>query len=570
MYNPVKVYALIPLVLFLIITACCCAEETAYRGAVWQKGKEIKFAGLPVLEPGEETFNYYQGVLWTKGENVHWVVDNGKKQYALLRWNAITGKTERVCKSDSRIRGAAYVPEENTLILRKTSVIEFYDNNTLEPVRSMPFERIDYWWQDITVQDGRLYAVSGEDGIAVFNLATGEKLKTLKYGKEKVQRLFPAGNKKLWLWSSYWGARLYLYNTETGKIELETFSNLGHRLFFMASAADDGSLGIYDPDGKVFTRLIHKGRMWIDTGREHEILGDGLAYRDGPLNEKVTASFTILPAGDEGPAEAVFAIPLNSFAQSLDHEKFPGGGEYFTDDLGNRYVRFSINELKKGRKINSVFYQADVKRWQVWFDLDRIVSGDRINVPDNLKQYLQNEKAFALDDPSVKALYASRFAKLLPLSARIEAIYNFARDEIKDVWDEKNDYMPVIIKHMHGGCTEHSYFQIAMLRLAGLPARFNWNYFPQEEGDEMEFNHKFAEVWLPASGWVPLEPLGRRLMPGQTSNHHFFFAVRKAPGNEWFKGWDRIGYYTGKNASKLWESAPIGVTWKLTVAADGR
>ena len=72
----------------------------------------------------------------------------------------------------------------------------------------------------------------------------------------------------------------------------------------------------------------------------------------------------------------------------------------------------------------------------------------------------------------------------------------------------------VILGNMHGGCTEHSYVQIAMLRLSGLPARFNWNAFPDHEKQELDFNHKHAEVWFPESGWIPLEPLGMRMMAG--------------------------------------------------------
>lgn len=53
-----------------------------------------------------------------------------------------------------------------------------------------------------------------------------------------------------------------------------------------------------------------------------------------------------------------------------------------------------------------------------------------------------------------------------------------------------------------GVCQDHAHIFIAAARLAGLPARYVSGYLLLEEQEESEAHHAWAEVKLPALGWV--------------------------------------------------------------------
>ena len=54
----------------------------------------------------------------------------------------------------------------------------------------------------------------------------------------------------------------------------------------------------------------------------------------------------------------------------------------------------------------------------------------------------------------------------------------------------------------HGVCQDHAHIFIAAARLAGLPARYVSGYLLLEDEQDSEAHHAWAEVKLPALGWV--------------------------------------------------------------------
>ncbi len=504
----------------------------------------------------------------TEGGYVHWIISyiqEDVNMYAVLRWNMHTGKTERVLETDTRIRSMAYSFEEDALVLRKWNNLEFYDNETLELKRSMEFEKLQNWWKDMCIVNNRIITIEPDTGaLIIFDMETGEKLNTLDCGKDKIQRLYGAGENQVWLWSSYWGNRIYLLNINNGQIIKETRYVGNHSIFFFAKELAENRLGVFDINNNVFKVLQQEGRMWIDITESYEVLGDDLAFRYLAIKERISGEFIINNSGETmEPREAIFVIPLNTYGQRLENESFPQGGTIVYDSLGNRYLSIIIPEITMDSTYSKTFYRADLIRWLVYFNLEKIGNTNTIDIPESLNIYLENDKnIFFLDDERVIDLYTTSFEPLPALNLRVDAIYDFARDEIDDEWDGRSDNVPGIISNMHGGCTEHSYVQVAMLRLSNLPARFNWNAYPDKDLPEINFNHKHAEVWFPEVGWLPMEPLGAEIMAGLGAHYHFIFTVNATLGNEFFDTYDRIAAYTGPNNWDLWNYAPIIVNWK--------
>ncbi|MBN2444296.1 MAG: transglutaminase domain-containing protein [Spirochaetales bacterium] len=560
----IKYPRIIILIIISLGSVFPCSALSAYPDPGWKKIDGPHFAAPPVLIENEEIDNYYQGAVWSKGGFVHWIVFYAIDSYAILRWNMNTGAASRVLQTDSRIRSMAYDFKEDALVLRKSKTLEYYDNTTLKLIKTLSFEKLDNWWRDMTILDTTIVTIERETHqLGIFDKVTGEKIKTMDTGKEKVQRLFRGENEQVWLWSSYWGTRLYLFDLKTGKIQKETRTTVPHRNFFMAKMMGNNILGVFNPVNNTFDVLMQEGGMWINTAGGYEMLGDHLGFRFSPLKEEVTGEILIdkptetLPSGD-----VITLLPQNTYGQILENGSNLLKGSLLTDEPGNTYLRITLPEIKKGESYKKAFYRGALTRWYVYFNLEKLPRKNKINTPQLLQLYLEDDDRICLTDKQVVKVYEDRFETISSLPQRVEAIYNFARDEMEKVWDGKTDKVPGILENMHGGCTEHSYVQIAMLRLSGLPARFNWNAFPDPESKDISFNHKHAEVWFPESGWIPLEPLGARLMAGSAADYHFIFAVHVHLGNPYFDRYDRVAAYAGNDKWEKWEIAPIIITWK--------
>ncbi|MFC1475673.1 transglutaminase family protein, partial [Candidatus Zixiibacteriota bacterium] len=68
---------------------------------------------------------------------------------------------------------------------------------------------------------------------------------------------------------------------------------------------------------------------------------------------------------------------------------------------------------------------------------------------------------------------------------------------------------PTVLERGSGSCSEYSFVFIAMSRAAGLPARYAGSVAIR--GDDASTDnvfHRWAEVYLPNIGWVPIDPSG--------------------------------------------------------------
>ena len=68
------------------------------------------------------------------------------------------------------------------------------------------------------------------------------------------------------------------------------------------------------------------------------------------------------------------------------------------------------------------------------------------------------------------------------------------------------DVPEVVLKRGKGSCSEYTFTYIALCRAAGLPARYQGSVVVR--GDDASIDdafHRWAEVYLPNYGWVPVD-----------------------------------------------------------------
>jgi len=107
------------------------------------------------------------------------------------------------------------------------------------------------------------------------------------------------------------------------------------------------------------------------------------------------------------------------------------------------------------------------------------------------------------------------------------------------------DVAPTLIKRGTGSCSEYAFLFIALCRASGLPARYQGG--TAMRGDEASVDgvyHRWAEVYLPGYGWVPIDPsrgegkygADRIGAIGRLSNR--LFVTTHGGGDSQYLGWD--------------------------------
>ena len=189
------------------------------------------------------------------------------------------------------------------------------------------------------------------------------------------------------------------------------------------------------------------------------------------------------------------------YQEVLSMDISPSNFEILTDMNENEYAEFWMKNVKPGdsRPI-TIEYEVAVNALD--FDLSDC-SGDLITGFTSPEQYLES------NDSNIRSLAEQLSENTDSLCAVQENIYTHVIDTM---WYA--GYMPddigalAALQKRSGDCTDYADLTIALSRAAGIPARFmeGITYLKDDYYDESQTKHDWLEVYLPGSGWVPMDP----------------------------------------------------------------
>ena len=85
-------------------------------------------------------------------------------------------------------------------------------------------------------------------------------------------------------------------------------------------------------------------------------------------------------------------------------------------------------------------------------------------------------------------------------------IYNYVIDKLEYEMVGGWDVPEVVLKRGSGSCSEYTFAFVALCRAAGLPARYQGSVVVRgDEASVDEAFHRWAQVYLPGYGWVPVD-----------------------------------------------------------------
>ncbi len=137
------------------------------------------------------------------------------------------------------------------------------------------------------------------------------------------------------------------------------------------------------------------------------------------------------------------------------------------------------------------------------------------------------------------------------------------------------DIPEVVLKRGSGSCSEYTYTFVALCRAAGLPARYQGSIVVR--GDDASIDeafHRWAQVYLPTYGWVPVDanrgdkesPVDQAKGFGELANR--FLITTQGGGDSEFMDWGYNSYVKYKTNGYCKIEEDVFGFWEPLDAAD--
>jgi transglutaminase-like putative cysteine protease len=203
---------------------------------------------------------------------------------------------------------------------------------------------------------------------------------------------------------------------------------------------------------------------------------------------------------------------LPPYQQVRHIEITPDDYREITDEYGNQYAEFDLSDMPPGSTISiHIRYRVEVN------ELDYDLSHCEGAVPaeaegENLDDHLRPELHIESSNGQIIDLAGELSEGKNTVCEKIRAFYDYVGDNLVYTHNRADWGAQAALGEMGADCTEYASLMIALSRASGIPARYVEGLaIPGEEAaDSARTEHAWLEVYLPGSGWVPMDPtMGR-------------------------------------------------------------
>jgi|GEM_PF-456541 len=209
--------------------------------------------------------------------------------------------------------------------------------------------------------------------------------------------------------------------------------------------------------------------------------------------------------------ELFIALPQDNERQKiLSVTPDPAFTEELTDEYGNRIVHYIDRDVPSG----DVVAHGWIAEVVVANFVHHASADDAAPLPDATADlFLRDGENYQITSPVVTGLAEELSAQSASDEETVRAIFEhlvanltYKRD---DVWDPA----PAVLERKTGSCSEYNYAFVALCRAAGIPARYTGGVVLRS-GKETKYDaavnedavfHRWSEVHLPGSGWLPVD-----------------------------------------------------------------
>ncbi len=185
----------------------------------------------------------------------------------------------------------------------------------------------------------------------------------------------------------------------------------------------------------------------------------------------------------------------------------PAPAELGPDQWGQEFARFRFAAVPAPGHVGATM-TVDARTAVLRYYLFPEKAGELKEVPKDLrKQYLVDGDKYRIDDPVIRGVVDEVVGDETNTYAIMRALYDHLLDhmhyELAGGWN----VAPAVLERGNGSCSEYTFVFIALCRAAGLPARYVGSVVRRYDDAAIdEVYHRWAEVYLPGYGWIPVDP----------------------------------------------------------------
>jgi len=424
----------------------------------------------------------------------------------------------------------------------------------------LAFDGEHLWCAD--VRDALVYAVRPADGVVVRTIPIAANL---PWGQSP--RSVAWDGKALWVTDDQ-AKRIHRVDATDGttlhevafpaeSVDGMTFDG---RLLWVADRLADRLYGVHPESGEVVVGLPspgpHPSGLAFDgrslrvvdyqTDRIDTVLPDDAAHLiEGEAREAwVLFAHQVRNFGPDplGELDVYLAVPRDRTSQELlEPPRFePPPASIETDRWEQPAARFHFEQVGAGRTV-TIQMKARVRARAVQHVIYPHKVQSLWKIPAKVRRrYLEDAPKYDIRNPVIRQAVAEAVGSERNPYWIARKIYDhlLARMHYERVggWD----VAPKVLERGSGSCSEYTYVYIAMCRAAGLPARYVGSLVVRKDDASYDdVYHRWAEVYLPPYGWVPVDPSrGDKPTPaaraagfGQLS-HDFLITTEGGGGSE--------------------------------------
>ncbi len=286
--------------------------------------------------------------------------------------------------------------------------------------------------------------------------------------------------------------------------------------FYLVNADDGQVVSILAAPGKHPAGLVvHDDHLWNVDFQDRKLrqlaLRTEQQYR---LSETRKARVEYLwSLYNYGPQDVTdlhlrFALPAELPNQKLlsDHRFKPEPTRFATDQWGQRCAEFELGKVDGGTT-QEVTYTVNAEvsaiRWLIYPDR----AGTLDDIPADIRErYTVDGARYRLNSPFIQKTVKKIIGDEQNPYWIARKVFNHLIAELKYEMVGGWDVPEVVLERGSGSCSEYTFAFIALCRAAGLPARYQGSIVVR--GDDASIDeafHRWAEIYLPNYGWVPVD-----------------------------------------------------------------
>lgn len=197
-------------------------------------------------------------------------------------------------------------------------------------------------------------------------------------------------------------------------------------------------------------------------------------------------------------------LPAQKLLSELDYSRHPDAIE--ADQWQQQCALFRFDRVEAGTKaIVSYAVEAEVSAIRYLIIPDD--SETLADIPESIRrQYTGDGSRYRIGTPYIRELVNKIVGEETNPYWIARKIYDYVIDHLEYEMVGGWDVPEVVLKRGSGSCSEYTFSFVALCRAAGLPARYQGSIVVR--GDDASIDeafHRWAQVYLPRYGWVPVD-----------------------------------------------------------------